>query len=89
MISHNFLVDEIYASLISHEHRLSITKNSSIEQAFKTQVSIGQGRGIGRSNTIGRGRIPHRGGRKNPSSSNRRSGTQNPSKISSQNQAQG
>ena len=36
-----FLVDELHASLISHEHRLNRGSNSSLEHAFKTQVSFG------------------------------------------------
>ena len=33
-----FSVDELHASLISHEHRLKKEKTSSSEHAFKTQV---------------------------------------------------
>ena len=32
----NFSVDELHASLITHEQRLSRNENSSLEQAFKT-----------------------------------------------------
>ena len=46
----HFLVDELHASLIYHEHKLNKEKNSSLEHSFKTQVSFGQGRGRGRSN---------------------------------------
>jgi hypothetical protein len=35
-----FPVDEIQASLISHEHRLSRSANSTLEHAFKAQVSM-------------------------------------------------
>ena len=62
---------------------------SSLDHAFRTRVSFGQGRGRGRSNYIGRGRNPHRGGRSNPLSSSGRDTNQNPSQGSSQNQAQG
>ena len=40
-----FSVDELHASLMSHEHRLNRETNSSLEHAFKTQMSFGQGRG--------------------------------------------
>ena len=43
-----FLEDELHASLISHEHRLNRGSNSSLEHAFKTELSFGQGRGRGR-----------------------------------------
>ena len=72
-----FLVDEVHASLMSHEHRLNRAKNSLLEHAFKTQVSFGQGIGQGRPKFRGRGRIPHRGGRRNPSSSSGRRSNQN------------
>eukprot|EP00253_Pinus_taeda_P023154 PITA_23154 len=36
----NFSVDELHASLITHEQRLSRSENSSLEQAFKTQMSL-------------------------------------------------
>lgn len=38
-----FSVDDLNASLISHEHRLNRATSSSLEHAFKTQVSFGQG----------------------------------------------
>jgi len=38
-----FTLDKINASLISHEHRLNRVASSSLEHAFKTQVSFGQG----------------------------------------------
>eukprot|EP00253_Pinus_taeda_P025594 PITA_25594 len=44
----NFSVDELHASLITHEKRLSRNENSSLKQAFKTQMSFGRGRGQGR-----------------------------------------
>ena len=84
-----FLLDEFHASLISHEHRLNRATNSSMEHAFKKQVSFGQGRGRGGSNARGRGRSPHRGGRCSPSNSSGRESNQNPSQGPSQNQAQG
>eukprot|EP00253_Pinus_taeda_P023442 PITA_23442 len=84
-----FLLDELNVSLISHEHRLNRTTKSLLEDAFKTQVSFGQGRGRGRSSTRGRGRSRHIGGRSSPSSSSGRGNTQNPSQGPSQNQTQG
>ena len=84
-----FTLDELNASLISHEHRLNRATSSSLEHAFKAQVSFGQGRGRGRSYARGRGRSSHRGGRSNPSSPNGRGSNQNPSQGPSQNQAQG
>eukprot|EP00253_Pinus_taeda_P025292 PITA_25292 len=36
----NFLVDELHASLITHEQRLSRNENSSLEQAFKTRSPL-------------------------------------------------
>eukprot|EP00253_Pinus_taeda_P002547 PITA_02547 len=67
-----FSVDELHASLISHEHRINRATSSSLEHAFKTQVSFGQGRGRGRSYARGRGRSTHRGGRSSTSSSSGR-----------------
>eukprot|EP00253_Pinus_taeda_P032692 PITA_32692 len=55
----NFLVDELHASLITHEQRLSRNENSSIKQAFKTQMSFGRGRGQDRGNKRGRGSNPN------------------------------
>ena len=51
-----FTVDELHASLMTHEQRLSRTTNSYMEHAFKTQMSFGRGRGQGRSNYRGKGR---------------------------------
>jgi len=34
----NFLVDELYVSLMTHEQRLNRNENSSLEHAFKTQM---------------------------------------------------
>eukprot|EP00253_Pinus_taeda_P036444 PITA_36444 len=62
----NFSVDELHASLITHEQRLSRNQNSSLEQAFKTQMSFGRGRGQGKGNKRGRGRSQNRGGRNSP-----------------------
>ena len=44
----NFSVDELHASMMTHEQRLGRNENSSLEHAFKTQVSFGRGRGKGR-----------------------------------------
>jgi hypothetical protein len=35
-----FSIDELHASLISNEHRLSRSTNSTLEHAFKAQVSM-------------------------------------------------
>jgi len=59
----NFSVDELHASLITHEQRLSRNENSSLEQAFKTQMSFRRGRGQSRGNKRGRGRSQNKGGR--------------------------
>ena len=40
-----FIVEELSASLMSHEHRLSRETYSSLEQEFKTQISFGRSRG--------------------------------------------
>eukprot|EP00253_Pinus_taeda_P029962 PITA_29962 len=79
----SFLVDELHASLITHEQRLSRNQNSSLEQAFKTQMSFGRGRGQGRGNKRGRGRIQNRGGRNIPANAQGRGSNPN------QNQGQG
>eukprot|EP00253_Pinus_taeda_P013979 PITA_13979 len=79
----NFSLDELHASLITHEQRLSRNENSSLEQAFKTQMSFGRGRGQGRGNKRGRGRSQNRGGRN--SSPNTEGKGSNPN----QNQGQG
>ena len=38
-----FSVGELHASLMSHEHILTIPKKSSLEHTFKTQMSFGRG----------------------------------------------
>lgn len=83
-----FSVDELHASLISHEHRLSRTANTSLEHAFKSQVSISHGRGRGRSNFRGRGRNFHRGRGGSPSSSSGRGSSQYSCQNPSQNHLQ-
>eukprot|EP00253_Pinus_taeda_P012253 PITA_12253 len=57
------IADELHASLITHEQRLSRNENSSLEQAFKTQIPFGRGRGQGRGNKRRRGISQNRGGR--------------------------
>eukprot|EP00253_Pinus_taeda_P010559 PITA_10559 len=79
----NFSVDELHASLITHEQRLSRNENSSLEQAFKTQMSFGRGRGQGRGNKRGRDRNQNRGGRNSPANAQGRGSNPN------QNQGQG
>eukprot|EP00253_Pinus_taeda_P014063 PITA_14063 len=73
----NFSVDELHASLITHEQRLSRNENSSLEQAFKTQMSFGIGRGQGRGNKRGRGRSQNRGGRSSPANAQGRGSNSN------------
>jgi len=73
----NFSVDELHASLITHEQRLSRNENSSLEQAFKTQMSFGRGRGQGRGNKRGRGRSQNRGGRNSPANAQGRGSNPN------------
>eukprot|EP00253_Pinus_taeda_P020343 PITA_20343 len=83
-----FTVDELSASLMSHEHRLSRGTNSSVEQAFKTQMSFSQRKGRGSANKIGRGRSQNRG-RYYPASTSGRSYNQNQDEGSSKQQAHG
>ena len=52
-----YSMDELQASLISHEHRLGRYNDDSLENAFETQVTINPRRGSGR----GKGRNPRRG----------------------------
>eukprot|EP00253_Pinus_taeda_P015078 PITA_15078 len=79
----NFSVDELHASLITHEQRLSRNENSSLEQAFKTQMSFGRERGQGRGNKRGRGRSQNKSGRNSPTNAQGRGSNSN------QNQGQG
>ena len=51
-----FTVDELNASLMTHEQILGKTTNSSLKHAFKTQKSFGRGKGQGRGNYKGKGR---------------------------------
>eukprot|EP00253_Pinus_taeda_P012937 PITA_12937 len=83
-----FTVDELSASLMSHEHRLNRGTYSSFEQAFKTQMSFGPRRGRGRANNRGRGRSQNRG-RNNPTSTSGRSCNRNQDEGSSKQQAHG
>jgi len=73
----NFSVDELHASLITHEQRLSRNENSSLEQALKTHMSFGRGRGQGRGNKRGRGRCQNRGGRNSPANAQGRGSNPN------------
>eukprot|EP00253_Pinus_taeda_P031358 PITA_31358 len=79
----NFSVDELHASLITHEQRLSRNEYSSLEQAFKTQMSFRRGRGQGKGNKSGRGGSQNRGGRNSPANAQGRGSN------SDQNQGQG
>eukprot|EP00253_Pinus_taeda_P020973 PITA_20973 len=79
----NFSVAELHASLITHEQRFSRNENSSLEQAFKTQMTFGRGIGQGRGNKRGRGRSQNRDGRNSPANTQGRGSNPN------QNQGQG
>eukprot|EP00253_Pinus_taeda_P030021 PITA_30021 len=83
-----FTVDELSASLISHEQRLSRGTDSSFEQACKTQMSFSQRKGRGRANNRGRGRSQNRG-RYYPANTSGRSCNQNQDEGSSKRQAHG
>eukprot|EP00253_Pinus_taeda_P020487 PITA_20487 len=83
-----FTVDELSASLMSHEHRLSRGTDSSFEKAFKTQMSFSQRKGRGRANNRGCGRSQNRG-RYYPASTSGRSCNQNQHEGSSKHQAHG
>ena len=77
-----FTIDELQASLINHEHRLSRTQ-TSLEGAFAAQSSISRGRGRGRNNSRGRGRSSSRGGHDNsPMNVTGRGHNQNPNQSS-------
>jgi hypothetical protein len=56
-----FTLDELQASLINHEHRLNRSR-MSLENAFSMYSSIICGRGRGRDNSRGRGRISEKSG---------------------------
>eukprot|EP00253_Pinus_taeda_P004822 PITA_04822 len=57
----NLCMKESYNIDSFFTHRLSRNENSSLEQAFKTQMSFERGRGQGRGNKRGRGRSQYRG----------------------------
>ena len=79
-----FTIDELQASLINHEHRLSRTQ-TSLEGAFAAHSSISCGRGRGRNNFKGKGRSYSRGGRGlSPTNVGGRGDIQNPSQPSGQ-----
>lgn len=48
-----FSIDELFGLLLSHEYRLNKNNNVSLENAFKSQMTFGRGRG--RGNFRGRG----------------------------------
>eukprot|EP00253_Pinus_taeda_P018864 PITA_18864 len=85
----NFSVDELHASLLTHEQRLNRNENSSLEQAFKIQISFGRGRGQGRGNKRGRGRSQNRGGRNNPANAQGRGSNPNENQGQGSNQQNG
>ena len=79
-----FSLDELQASLINHEHRLSRT-SMSLDNVFAAQLSMSRSRGRGRSNSRGRGRNFARGGSNtNPLNTDGRSQNKNPSQSSNQ-----
>jgi hypothetical protein len=49
-------MDELVGSLKNYEDRLNRNDNTSLEHAFKTQMTFGRGRGRGNSGFRGRGR---------------------------------
>ena len=57
-------IDELIFSLLSHEKRLNRSRNSSLEDAFKTQILFGRTR-KGSYYSRGRGHFTPRGGRGN------------------------
>ena len=63
-----FIVDELHASLMTHEQRLGRTTNSYLEHPSKTQMSFGRaiGKGGGNYRGKGRGKIQNTGGRRSP-----------------------
>ena len=83
-----FIVHELHASLMTHEQRLCRTTKSSLEHAFKTQMSFGRGRGQGRGNYKGkgRGRSQNRGGRSSPANTSGRESNQIHNQIQGNNQ---
>ena len=84
-----FSVDELHASLMTHEQRLGRNEKSSLEHAFKTQMSFGRGRGQGRGNKRGRGRSQNKGGRNSPANSQVRGSNQNQNQGQSSSQQGG
>ena len=78
-----FTIDELQASLINHEHRISRSQ-TSLEGAFAAQSSISRGRGRGRNNFRGRGRSSSRGQGRSPANVGGRGDNQNPSHPSGQ-----
>lgn len=50
-------IEELTGSLIAHESKMSIYDDSTLENSFKTQLQFHRGRGRGRSNNRGWGRI--------------------------------
>eukprot|EP00253_Pinus_taeda_P017412 PITA_17412 len=85
----NFSVDELHVSLMTHEQRLSRNEKSSLEQAFKTQMSFGRGRGQGRGNKRGRGRSQNRGGRNSLENAQGRGNNSNQNQSQGNNQQRG
>lgn len=57
-------INELMGSLLSHEAKIDKNKDSTLETAFKSQVSISRERGRGRSRSRGRGRGRRYGGQR-------------------------
>ena len=49
-------IDELFGSLQNHEYRLNRHDNTSLENAFKIQMTFGRGRGRGYPGFRGQGR---------------------------------
>ena len=49
-------IDEFFGSLQNHEYKLNRFHNTSLENAFKTQMTFGRGRGRGNPRFKGRRR---------------------------------
>ena len=48
-------IDELIGSLLAHESRMNRYDDTPLENAFKSQLNVTRGRGIGRASNRGRG----------------------------------
>ena len=48
-------IDELTGSLLAHESRMNRQDDTPLENAFKSQLNLTRGRGIGRASNRGRG----------------------------------